>query len=207
MIIGITGGTASGKTTLVSAIVAELNLENVCVISQDCYYKKTTNLSHKERMAQNFDHPDAIDFDLLATQLQALKDNKPILQPVYSFITHNRTSAQKTIVPKKIIIVEGILIFNDKRILDLLDLTIFIHADAEERLRRRIYRDSKERGRDMDEVLKRYKTTLKPMHNLYIEPFRSTSDFVFDNTEVTQSISKNIINIIQERTVKTHETN
>ena len=201
-IIGITGGTASGKTTLVNNIVSNFSTDHICVISQDSYYKQTDHLNHERRINQNFDHPDAIDFDLLAYNLIDLKNNKTIAQPVYSFTEHNRTKDRVKVVPKKIIIVEGILIFNDKRILDLFDLTIFIHADADERLLRRIHRDSKERGRDIEEVSARYRTTLKPMHNLYIEPFKEISDFVFDNTEIANTISKDLTNIIQERTTE-----
>ena len=201
-IIGITGGTASGKTTIVSEVVSNLNTEDVCIISQDSYYKKTNDLSYEQRINQNFDHPDAIDFDLLVSHLIDLKNNKTIVQPVYSFTSHNRTADKKITAAKKTIIVEGILIFNDKRILDLFELTIFIHADADERLLRRIHRDSKERGRNLEEVSARYRTTLKPMHNLYIEPFKENSNYVFDNTKFNKTISADISTIIQARTAE-----
>jgi uridine kinase len=201
-IIGITGGTASGKTTIVEQVVSTLNTNTICVISQDSYYKKTDNLSHHDRINQNFDHPDSIDFDLLTKQLKDLKNGKSIEQPIYSFQTHNRIADKKYITPKNIIIVEGILIFNDKRILDLLDLTIFIHADADERLIRRILRDSKERGRTVEEVTTRYRKTLKPMHTIYIEPFKQKSDLIFDNTNKTNTIAEDVIQIIKERTIK-----
>lgn len=201
-IIGITGGTASGKTTIVEQVVSKLNTDTICVISQDSYYKKTDNLSHHDRINQNFDHPDSIDFDLLTKQLKDLKNGKSIEQPIYSFQTHNRIADKKKITPKNIIIVEGILIFNDKRLLDLLDLTIFIHADADERLIRRILRDSKERGRTVEEVTTRYRKTLKPMHTIYIEPFKQKSDLIFDNTNKTNTIAEDVIQIIKERTIK-----
>ena len=206
-ILGITGGTASGKTTIVSELSACLPSSELCVISQDSYYKKTDDLTYKEKINLNFDHPEAIDFDLLIAQLQDLKNNKSIEQPVYSFTEHNRTTEKQIVAPKKIIIVEGILIFNDKRLLDLFDLKIFIHADADERLIRRIHRDGKERGRNVNEVTKRYRVTLKPMHNLFIEPFKKSADFVFDNTNSKKNISEELAHIIQDRLEKTNETN
>jgi uridine kinase len=198
-IIGITGGTGSGKTTLVSKLTAHFKEEQLSVISQDSYYKKTDNLSEEERIALNFDHPNAIDFDLLSKQLQQLKNKETIAQPIYSFLTHNRTLETKKTTPRKIIIVEGILIFNDKRILDLFDLTIFVDADANKRLKRRIKRDAEERGRSREEVTTRYQATLKPMHDLYIEPFKKSADFIFDNTMSNTSIPKEIFDIIEER--------
>lgn len=173
-IIGITGGTASGKSTIVQNSISNFNENDIGVISQDSYYKQTDNLTHQERIAINFDHPDAVDFDLLTQQIISLKNNIPIPQPVYSFHTHNRTKEQIEFVPKKIVIVEGILIFNDKRLLDLFDFKIFIDADADERLMRRIIRDRKDRGRNTNEIIQRYRTTLKPMHDLYIEPHKKT---------------------------------
>lgn len=185
-IIGITGGTGSGKTTLVSQIAAQFKEDELCIISQDSYYKKTDNLSKEERIALNFDHPNAIDFELLSTQIQQLKNGETIEQPIYSFLTHNRISKTATTTPKKIIIVEGILIFNDKRILNLFDLTVFVDAPENIRLNRRIKRDSEERGRDREEVITRYQTTLKPMHDLYIEPYKNIADMVVLNAADTK---------------------
>lgn len=199
-IVGITGGTASGKTTLVAKLASKFHATELCIISQDSYYKKTNGLSKKEKIALNFDHPDAIDFDLLFLHLRQLKNNKPIEQPVYSFKTHNRTLETVKTYPKKIIIVEGILIFNDKRILNLLDLTIFVSADANIRLERRITRDVKERGRDREEVIARYKSTLKPMHDLYIEPFKDKTDIIVPYNTENKQIIADLTAIIQEKT-------
>ena len=197
-IIGITGGTASGKTSLVEKAVSNFNTKEICVISQDAYYKKTNDLNPTERINQNFDHPDAIDFDLLSKQLTDLKNNKSVYQPVYSFNTHNRTSGKTLVTPKNIIIVEGILIFNDKRLLDLFDFKIFIDADADERLIRRIKRDISERGRDIDEVTDRYRNTLKPMHDLFIEPHKKNADLIFNNTEKENNNSESLMDLIQK---------
>lgn len=170
LIIGIAGGTGSGKTTVVHQIMNELPSTEVGVISQDSYYKETSNLSYEERTKINFDHPRAIDFELLIAHLKDLKAGKIIEQPIYSFITHNRTEDTISTHPRKVVIVEGILIFTNPEIRDLFDIKVFVHADSDERLIRRLKRDIAERGRDMDEVLNRYQTTLKPMHEQFIEP-------------------------------------
>jgi len=181
LIIGIAGGTGSGKTTVVNQILHELPADEVCVISQDSYYNATTNLSYEERTKINFDHPNAIDFDLLIEHLKQLKNNEVIEQPIYSFVTHNRTKDALITHPRKVVIVEGILIFNNKRLRDLFDIKIFVHADADERLIRRVRRDIEERGRDITEVLNRYQNTLKPMHQQFIEPTKNYADIIIPN--------------------------
>ena len=149
LIIGIAGGTGSGKTTVVNQIVNQLPLGEVCVISQDSYYKETSDLSYEARTKINFDHPRAIDFDLIVKHLKQLKAGKAINQPVYSFVTHNRTEDTIKTHPRKVVIVEGILIFNSEELRKLFDIKIFVHADADERLIRRVKRDINERGRDI----------------------------------------------------------
>jgi len=181
LILGIAGGTGSGKTTVVNQILHELPADEVCVISQDSYYNQTTNLSYEERTKINFDHPKAIDFELLVDHLKKLKNGEIIEQPVYSFVTHNRTSDTLKTHPRKVVIVEGILIFNNKQLRDLFDIKIFVHADADERLIRRIRRDIEERGRDINEVLTRYQSTLKPMHQQFIEPTKNYADIIIPN--------------------------
>jgi uridine kinase len=178
LIIGIAGGTGSGKTTVVQQIMNELPLEEVGIISQDSYYKQTPELSYDERVKINFDHPNAIDFELLTTHLAALKAGENIEQPVYSFITHNRTTDTVITHPRKVIIVEGILILSDARLREMFDIKIFVHADSDERLIRRLKRDIAERGRDMQEVLNRYQNTLKPMHDQFIEPTKAYADII-----------------------------
>jgi len=181
LIIGIAGGTGSGKTTVVNQILHELPVDEVCVISQDSYYNITTGLSYEERTKINFDHPKAIDFELLVDHLNLLRRGKVIEQPVYSFVTHNRTSDTLITHPKKVVIVEGILIFNNKELRDIFDIKIFVHADTDERLIRRVRRDIEERGRDINEVLTRYQTTLKPMHQQFIEPTKNYADIIIPN--------------------------
>ena len=181
LIIGIAGGTGSGKTTVVHQIMNELPSTEVGIISQDSYYKETTNLSYDERSKINFDHPRAIDFELLIQHLKDLKAGKVINQPIYSFITHNRTDDTITTHPRKVMIVEGILIFTNPEIRELFDIKVFVHADSDERLIRRLKRDIAERGRDMEEVLTRYQTTLKPMHEQFIEPTKAFADIIIPN--------------------------
>jgi uridine kinase len=181
LIIGIAGGTGSGKTTVVNQILNELPADEVCVISQDSYYRQTQNLSYQERTKINFDHPKAIDFELLVEHLKELKKGELIKQPVYSFVTHNRTEDVLITHPKKVVIVEGILIFNNRELRELFDIKIFVHADADERLIRRVRRDIEERGRDINEVLTRYQNTLKPMHQQFIEPTKNYADIIIPN--------------------------
>ena len=197
LIIGITGGTGSGKTTVVNQIVKHLPEEEVCVISQDSYYKATDNLSLEEMAKINFDHPRAIDFDLIVQHLKKLKSNETIAQPVYSFVTHNRTKDTVTTYPRKVIIVEGILIFNNEELRSLFDIKIFVHADTDERLIRRVRRDITERGRNVEEVLNRYQDTLKPMHRQFIEPTKNFADIIIPNDRhntVAIDIVRSVIN-------------
>lgn len=197
IIIGIAGGTGSGKTTVVNQILNQLTNEDVAVISQDSYYKDTSHLTYEDRTKINFDHPRAIDFDLLVQHLRHLKDGKIIEQPVYSFVKHNRTEDTITTHPKKVVIVEGILIFNNSDLRDLCDIKIFVHADSDERLIRRTRRDINERGRDLNEVLNRYQTTLKPMHEQFIEPTKAYADIIIPNdkhNEVAIDIVRSFIN-------------
>jgi len=198
-IIGIAGGTGSGKTTVVNTILKGLPVDEVCVISQDSYYKATDELSIEERNKINFDHPNSIDFELLIDHLKLLKADRIIDQPVYSFVTHNRTKDVIKTYPRKVIIVEGILIFNNKELLDLFDIKIFVHAQSDERLIRRIRRDITERGRDIDEVLNRYQSTLKPMHEQFIEPTKNVADIIIPNDRYNTVAIEIIRSVINER--------
>lgn len=181
LIIGIAGGTGSGKTTVVNQIINQLPGDEVGVISQDSYYRKNDGLSYEERTKINFDHPKSIDFELLVKHLQDLRNGKVIEQPVYSFVTHNRTDDVIITHPRKVMIVEGILVFTDPKLRDMFDIKIFVHADSDERLIRRIKRDIAERGRDINEVLERYQKTLKPMHQQFIEPGKAYADIIIPN--------------------------
>lgn len=198
-IIGIAGGTGSGKTTVVNQIINELPSDEVCVISQDSYYKATDKLNYEERSNINFDHPRAIDFDLLTKHLGKLKSGKIIEQPVYSFVSHNRTKDTIKTHPRKVIIIEGILIFNSKELRNLCDIKVFVHADADERLIRRVKRDITERGRDIEEVLSRYQSTLKPMHQEFIEPTKTYADIIIPNDRYNTVAIDIVRTVINER--------
>jgi uridine kinase len=199
LIIGIAGGTGCGKTTVVNQILNELPEGEVGVISQDSYYKDTSHLSYNERIKINFDHPRSIDFDLLTDHIQDLKNHKPINQPVYSFVKHNRTEDTVLTHPRKVMIVEGILILTNPELRDLFDIKIFVHADSDERLIRRLKRDIAERGRDLDEVLSRYQTTLKPMHQQFIEPMKEYADIIIPNNKYNTVAVDIVRTIINER--------
>lgn len=197
LIIGIAGGTGSGKTTVVDQIVAELPADEVCVISQDSYYKDTSHLDFSERVKINFDHPNSIDFELLVSHLQLLREGRSFEQPVYSFVDHNRTGETVTTHPRKVIIVEGILILTHPEIREMFDIKVYVHADSDERLIRRLKRDIAERGRDLEEVLNRYQTTLKPMHQQFIEPTKEFADIIIPTNRyntVAVNVIRSIIN-------------
>ncbi len=199
LVIGIAGGTGSGKTTVVNQIINELPNQDVTVISQDSYYRETNNLTIEERAKINFDHPRAIDFDLLVNHLSQLKKGKTVLQPVYSFAMHNRTKDTIKTHPSKVLIVEGILILTNKELRDMMDIKVFVHADSDERLIRRLKRDITERGRDMDEVLQRYQNTLKPMHEQFIEPMKEYADIIIPNNKYNTVAIDIVRTIINER--------
>jgi uridine kinase len=197
LVIGIAGGTGCGKTTVVNQILKELPEGEVGVISQDSYYKDTSHMDYDDRIKINFDHPKSIDFNLLSTHIKDLKEGKPIHQPVYSFVKHNRTGDTLLTHPRKVMIVEGILILTNPELRDMFDIKIFVHADSDERLIRRLKRDISERGRDIDEVLNRYQNTLKPMHEQFIEPTKEYADMIIPNNNyntVAIDIVKTIIN-------------
>lgn len=197
LILGIGGGTGCGKTTVVNQILEQLPEGEVGVISQDSYYKDTTHLSYDERVKINFDHPRSIDFELLENHLKELRKGNIIEQPVYSFVKHNRTGDTIKTHPRKVMIVEGILILTNKELRDMFDIKIYVHADSDERLIRRLKRDIAERGRSIEEVLDRYQTTLKPMHQQFIEPMKEYADLIIPNNKyntVAIDIVKTIIN-------------
>ncbi|GEQ86100.1 uridine kinase [Patiriisocius marinistellae] len=199
LIIGIAGGTGCGKTTVVQQIIEQLPVDEVCVISQDSYYKETSHLTYNQRIAINFDHPNSIDFELLHQHLKLLRNGKSFEQPVYSFVEHNRTKETVTTHPKKVVIVEGILILTHPEIRDMFDIKVYVHADSDERLIRRLKRDIAERGRDIDEVLTRYQTTLKPMHQQFIEPTKEFADIIIPTNKYNTVAVDLIRTIIADR--------
>ena len=198
LIIGIAGGTGSGKTTVVQQIIAELPKDEVCVISQDSYYTDTSHLSYDDRVKINFDHPNSIDFELMISHLKELRNGRSFEQPIYSFVDHNRTSETITTFPKKVIIVEGILILTNLEIREMFDINVYVHADSDERLIRRLKRDITDRGRDLNEVLDRYQNTLKPMHQQFIEPTKEFADIIIPTNRLNPVAVNVIRNIIHQ---------
>ena len=204
LVIGIAGGTGSGKTTVVNKILQQLNTEGVNVLSQDNYYHDNHHLSLQEREALNYDHPKSIDFELLTKHVKALKKGESIEQPLYSFVTHSRTGDYVTVEPKNVLIVEGILVLTNQELLKEFDLKVFVHADSDERLIRRIRRDTQERGRDLHEVLHRYQTTLKPMHQEFIEPSKNEADLIVPNMRKNSVAIDFLSTVINNSLKKSH---
>ena len=178
LVIGIAGGTGSGKTTVVKKIIDGFVDYEVAVLSQDSYYKDSSHLPMEARKELNFDHPDALEFELLRKHIEDLKKGESIEEPIYSYLTCTRSDDFNIIKPHKVIIIEGILVLTNKKLRDLFDIKVFVHASADERLIRVIKRDTIERGRDVDEVLERYNKTVKPMHNQFIEPSKNYADLI-----------------------------
>ena len=175
--IGVAGGTGSGKTTLTRHLKEHFG-DSVTVISHDSYYKRQKGLSYEERVRQNYDHPDAFDTELLLHHLRELKAGRSIRCPVYSFTDYNRTGETVTVEPSSVIIVEGVLIFQNPALRSMFDIKIFVEADADVRILRRCLRDVEDRGRTLQSVVKQYLTTTKPMHEQFVEPSRKYADIV-----------------------------
>jgi uridine kinase len=178
LIIGIAGGTGSGKTTVTAKILKSLDEERIVVIQHDSYYRDLTEYHGLTPDKINFDHPDSLETDLLVKHLSSLRDGHTIQQPIYNFTTHQRLKETRSVEPREIIIVEGILIFVEKALRDLMDIKIFLDTDADERLIRRIRRDILERGRSVDSVMNQYMTTVKPMHLEFVEPSKHWADII-----------------------------
>ena len=177
MILGIAGGTGSGKTTLTRKLRDTFG-DDVSVVYHDNYYKKHTDMTYEERAALNYDHPDAFDTALMVADLKKLAAGEAIRCPVYDYTIHNRSEETVEVRPTRVVIVEGILIFADKALRDLMDVKIFVDTDADVRILRRILRDVKERGRSLDSVISQYLTTVKPMHEQFVQPSRQYADIV-----------------------------
>ena len=177
LVIGIAGGTGSGKTTLMNRII-EKYADHVTVLSHDNYYKRHDELTYEQRCQLNYDEPAALETDFMAYHLDKLRQGESIQCPVYDFTVHNRSEETITISPKNVIIVEGILIFENKPLRDLMDIKIFVDTDADVRLCRRISRDVRKRGRTLESVLEQYQNTVKPMHEMYVEPSKKFADIV-----------------------------
>ena len=178
IVIGITGGTGSGKSTIAREIYESFNEKNITMIEQDCYYKDQSNLEPEERVKTNYDHPKAFDNDLLIEHIKSLVAGETIEKPIYDFSIHNRVKETITVEPNQIIIVEGILIFENEKLRDLMDIKIFVDTDADVRIVRRIVRDINERGRTLESVINQYLTMVRPMHLQFTEPSKRYADLI-----------------------------
>lgn len=178
IVIGVAGGSGSGKTTLSRAIVSALSPENITYISHDSYYKDLSNLSMEQREKHNFDHPNSLETSLLVEHLILLKNKQEAFIPTYDFSTHSRLPATEPLMPRHIILLEGILIFTEPKLLDLIDIKIFVDTDDDIRLIRRMQRDTVERGRTVDKVISQYLTTVRPMHKQFVEPSKRYADII-----------------------------
>jgi len=177
-ILGIAGGSGSGKTTVAKKILAELNSDSVILIDHDSYYRDQSALPMEKRPLVNYDHPDALDNDLLIEHLKLLREEKSINKPIYNFVTYTRSADTNFIDPKDIIVLEGFLIFTDPRVREMCDIRIFIETEPDVRIIRRIERDLKERGRSLESIISQYFSTVKPMHHQFVEPSKRYADVI-----------------------------
>ena len=178
VIIGIAGGSGSGKTTLTNRLWKQFGPDEVSVLNHDSYYKRHDELPYEERCKLNYDHPDSFDTALMVAHLRELRAGHPVQVPVYDYTNHNRSNVTVQVDPAPVIIVEGILIFDSSELCDLLDMKVFVDTDADVRILRRIMRDVKERGRTLDSVVNQYLTTVKPMHEQFVEPSKRKADLI-----------------------------
>ena len=200
IIIGIAGGTGSGKSTFTNRL-KDAFCDNIAVLYHDNYYKRQDGVPFEERKKMNYDHPEAFETELLLNQLAALRNGESVECPIYDYSKHNRSDKFVKVEPKKVILVEGILVFADERLRNMFDIKIFVEADADERILRRVIRDVKDRGRDIEGVVEQYLTTVKPMHYLYVEPTKPLADVIIYsgmNEVAFQLVKTNIEKILNE---------
>ena len=201
-VIGVAGGTGSGKSTLVKRLQEAFRNEDVATLCHDYYYKAHPELSYQERTQLNYDHPESFDTDMLVEHIRALKNNQTIERPVYSFVEHNRTDEKVIVKPSKVIIIDGILIFENKELRELMDIKVFVDTDADIRLARRILRDVRDRGRTMESVITQYTNTVKPMHEEFVEPSKRHADVIIPeggfNSVAVQMLIQNIRSIVEK---------
>ncbi len=198
LIVGIAGGTGSGKTTVVKKVMEKLSDEKVIVIPQDAYYRDNGNIPPEERQNINFDHPDSLEFSLLIDHLKRLREGHSIKMPVYSYLTCLRSKETITVKPARVVLVEGILVLADAGLRDMLDIKVFVDADADDRLGRVIQRDIVERGRSVMNVLERYNNTVKPSHLQFIEPSKRYADIIIPGGGENQVGIEVLISIIEK---------
>ncbi len=178
IIIGIAGGTGSGKTTLADKLVNSFGREEVSILRHDAYYRRHDEMTYEERCRLNYDHPDAFDNELLVEHILALKEGRAIDMPVYDYTVHNRSDEIIRVNPAPVIILEGIMIFAEPELCELMDIKVFVDTDADVRILRRIIRDVNERGRSLDTIIRQYLTTVKPMHEQFVEPSKRHADLI-----------------------------
>jgi len=195
-VIGVAGGTASGKTTIVN-IIQEHFGDNLAILSHDSYYKAHHEMTYEERCLLNYDHPDSFETDMMVEHLRALKQGQAVDIPVYDYTIHNRSQDIEHIEPRKVIIVEGILILDHAPLREEMDLKVFVDTDADERLMRRLRRDMAERARSVDSVLSQYSTTVKPMHEAYVEPSKRYADIIIPRGGQNKSAIDLLLNHIE----------
>ncbi len=181
ILLGITGGSGSGKTTLANKLVECFGSDEVSILRHDNYYKSHDDMTYEERTKLNYDHPNAFDTDLLCEHIRELKLGNPVQMPVYDYTVHNRSKEYVEVTPAPVIVLEGILIFAEKALCDLMDIKVFVDTDADVRILRRIQRDVNHRGRSLDSVISQYLVTVKPMHEQFVEPSKRQADVIIPN--------------------------
>ncbi len=187
LVVGIAGGTGSGKTTVVNKVMERLPQNQVALLPQDSYYRDNSHLPMKQRQEINFDHPDSFEFSLLIEHISLLKQGKPVARPVYSYLTCTRAEETVRVVPQEVTILEGIMVLTNEALRELIDVKVFVDADADDRLGRVVSRDIQERGRTVEKVLERYEKTVKPMHLQFIEPSKRSADIIIPQGGITRS--------------------
>ncbi len=197
MIIGVAGGTGSGKTTIAKKLLTRLGESRCALLQQDSYYRNLSDIPLDERRRANFDHPDAVDFDAIYSDLTDLREGKPAKIPIYEFATHTRSERTLHLEPRPVVIIEGILIFSQQKIRDLIDLKIFINSPADIRLMRRIQRDINERGRTLDQTLKQYGETIRPMHRKFVAPTKEYADLIVPDVKGSEAAVEMLIEMVR----------
>ncbi|MGQ9501279.1 MAG: uridine kinase [Anaerolineae bacterium] len=198
IIIGVAGGTASGKSTVAEAILKRVGRRHIAYIQHDSYYRDLSHLPLEERAQMNFDHPDALETELLVEHLRQLQAGRPIEVPIYDFATYTRTGRTRRVEPRRVILVEGILIFVDKQLRDMMDIKLYVDTDADMRLIRRLQRDMHERGRTLESVIHQYLETVRPMHLEFVEPSKRYADIIIPSGGFNETAIEMIVARIQK---------